>query len=96
MKIKGLRQVVHDLKTVPRGFHLQVWCEFAPDGETCEIWTGECLPQGSWERYPDHPEYIHLSPVMSEIFQAFDAWIGPISYSDCIRKAVRRVQEGAE
>ncbi len=30
---------------------------------------------------------------MSEIFQAFDAWCGYISYTDCIRMAVRRCEE---
>lgn len=87
MKFHGIKQTVTDLKTVPKGFHYQVWCEFSDDLKSCEIWTGQYLSQNEVEYYKGCEKRYCLNSRMGEVTANLD-YGEKISLTDCIKQAV--------
>lgn len=55
MIIHGLRDVVHDINSCPRGFHVEVWSYLDERGEIC-LYTSELLSPNSWTTGHDQSE----------------------------------------
>lgn len=85
MRILGLKKAVGEIKSVPEGFHMEVWSELKGDEEVA-VWTTEYLSSNSWTVNHDISER-RLDAVMREIDD------GRMSLTEQIRRAVDVVWE---
>lgn len=46
-KVIGVRKAASDYIHVPRGFHVEIWCDKTENGDI-EVYTSEYLSQNSW------------------------------------------------
>lgn len=86
MRIHNIRQTVRDIKSVPEGFHVEVWSEPMGDGAVT-VWTSECLSQNSWTINHSAGER-RLDRVMHEISANSER---EMSITEQIRRAVESV-----
>lgn len=92
-KILGLRKVVSDLLTIPRGFMQEVWADRTEKG--IEVWTSAYVDRNSWTEYKMHPEYVCLGRWSAQRPRTDVDWDSTESHTASIKRAVEQaIAEG--
>lgn len=83
-KIKGIRQVVRDIRSCPPEWHLEIWS--CMSGEDIKVWATEYLTSGSWTS--GHPE--SEKRIDDRIAEVYDASSKAGEREPSITEAIKR------